>query len=363
MTLQELSGFYRGRTILVTGHTGFKGSWLCHTLNLLGARVAGIALPPATPRDIFVLTGLGNEVDHHELDIRDSERLFLTMRAVAPDIVFHLAAQPLVRQSYDEPLATMTTNVIGTANVLDAVRQLPAVTAAVIITTDKVYENREWIWGYRESDALGGHDPYSGSKAAADIVAQSYLRSYFNPAAYGTTHETLVAIARAGNVIGGGDWSNDRLVPDIMRTALYGDGQVTLRHPDAVRPWEHVLEPLAGYLRLGQLLAEGKQEISGAWNFGPDISSWRSVGEVTVRLLALMGKGSFQFKADHSKHEATMLTLDTTKAHRQLGWRSRLDFQETLRLTAEWYSAVAADESAATLLTKRQIETYFQEEK
>jgi CDP-glucose 4,6-dehydratase len=367
MSYRELANFYQGKTVLVTGHTGFKGSWLCHALIGFGAKVAGMALPPATPRDIYELTGLEKIISHGQqpdirLDIRDGERVQSYVRATEPEIIFHLAAQPLVRESYQQPLKTVTTNVIGTANVLEAVRHCRATKAAVIITTDKVYMNHEWIYGYREQDALGGYDPYSGSKAAADIVTQSYLQSFFNPKDYGSKHDTLIGIARAGNVIGGGDWSPDRIVPDIMRAVLYGDGVVTLRQPQAVRPWEHVLEAVSGYLLLGQLLYDGELAASGAFNFGPDLSSWQTVGDMTKKLLTLLGKGSIKVEPDASKHEANMLTLDTTKARRQLGWQPRWNFEQTMRATAEWYSVAAADKAAASSVTKRQIETYFQEE-
>lgn len=358
MEVSKLKDFYRGKTVLVTGHTGFKGSWLTHTLLELGADVVGVSLAPITPDDIFVKTRLESKVTHHEFDIRDSDRLTKLVQEVSPDIVFHLAAQPLVRLSYDEPLTTVTTNVAGTANVLEAVRLTPAIKSAVIITTDKVYENKEWNYGYRENDPLGGHDPYSGSKAAADIVTQAYLRSFFSPERYRDTHNTLIAIARAGNVIGGGDWSPDRLVPDIVRGALRGNGTVTLRYPDAVRPWEHVMEPVSGYLLLGMRLAGGEPAISGTWNFGPGHESWVSVGDVTNSLIKHFGTGQVNTLSS-DKHEANMLTLDTTKARRELGWTPRWGIDETLAATAKWYIDVERDPSTAEALTKQQIRSYF----
>lgn len=354
--------FYRGRTVLVTGHTGFKGSWLCHVLRHFGANVVGIGLAPRTKEDIFVRTELGKYLVHHEFDVRELEQLHAVLHETSPEIVFHLAAQALVRESYDDPLQTITTNVTGTANMLEAIRHVSSVRAAIIVTTDKVYKNREWVYGYRENDALGGHDPYSASKAAADIVTQAYLASYFHPEQYGTKHKTLVAVARAGNVIGGGDWSPDRLVPDIMRSVFYGEGTVTLRNPAAVRPWEHVLEPITGYMQLACELAQGRSEWSGAWNFGPDLTAWQPVAAVTQRLLALLGKGMVQVVPDSAKHESGTLTLDVTKAYRLLGWRAKWNLEQTLRATAEWYAAVADDVTAAPSITTRQIETYFQEE-
>lgn len=358
MNIKELKDFYSGKTVLVTGHTGFKGSWLTHTLLEFGANVIGISLAPITPDDIFVKTDLVEKVIHHELDIRDSERLIKLIKKISPDIVFHLAAQPLVRLSYDEPLMTVTTNVAGTANVLEAVRLTPTIKSAVIITTDKVYENKEWAYGYRESDPLGGHDLYSGSKAAADVVTQAYLRSFFNPEYYNDKHGTLIAIARAGNVIGGGDWSPDRLVPDIVRATFRGDGSITLRYPEAVRPWEHVMEPVSGYLLLGMRLADGEKDLSGTWNFGPGHDSWLSVGDMTDRLIKHLGKGSINtFQSD--RHEANMLTLDTTKARRQLGWSPRWGIDATLAETAKWYMEVEKDPGSAERVTRDQIQSYF----
>jgi CDP-glucose 4,6-dehydratase len=359
MDAERLHDFYRGKTVLVTGHTGFKGSWLTLTLLAMGARVVGVSLPPKTQKDIFVLTGLQSQVSHHEFDIRNFERLTALISAEKPDVVFHLAAQPLVRQSYQEPLETFTTNVIGTANVLEALRLTRTVKAAVIITTDKVYENREQIYGYREMDPLGGHDPYSGSKAAADIVTDSYRKSFFSPEKYSDTHNTLIATARAGNVIGGGDWSQNRLVPDIMRAVFEGNGVVTLRNPQSTRPWEHVLESVSGYLTLGMRLGNGEREISGNWNFGPTADSFVSVGEVTERALKLLGKGFLHVEGDTSKHEANELTLDVTKANRVLGWHSKWDMSETLFKTVEWYKETNMDPLSALAITKKQIEQYF----
>ena len=359
MDTEQLKDFYRGKTVLVTGHTGFKGSWLILTLLAMGAKVVGVSLPPKTKKDIFVLTGLQSEVSHHEFDIRNFERLTALISAEKPDVVFHLAAQPLVRQSYQEPLETFTTNVTGTANVLEAMRLSKCVKAAVMITTDKVYENREWIYGYRESDPLGGHDPYSGSKAAADIVIDSYRKSFFSPDKYNDTHNTLVATARAGNVIGGGDWAQNRLVPDIMRAVFEGNGIITLRNPGSTRPWEHVLESVSAYLTLGMRLGNGDREVSGNWNFGPSTDSFVSVGQVTERSLELLGKGFMNVEPDATKHEANELVLDVTKAARVLGWRSKWDVDETILKTVDWYQVAEENPSSALDVTNKQIEEYF----
>ena len=359
MDTQKLQDFYRGKKVLVTGHTGFKGAWLSHVLLGFGAQVVGVRLPPETPDDVFVSTNLKGKVTHYEFDIRDSERTQALVRQESPDVVFHLAAQALVRRSYDEPLLTVTTNVTGTANVLEAVRQTPSVRSVVVITTDKVYQNKEWLYGYRENDPLGGYDPYSGSKAAADMVAQAYQQSFFNPAQYGKGHETLIAIARAGNVIGGGDWSPDRLIPDIVRATLRGDGIVTLRSPEAVRPWEHVLEPISGYLLLGMRLGKGEEEISGTWNFGPTQDAWLSTQDVTMRMFGHLGRGTLRVEESAHKHEAGLLTLDTTKAGRYLGWSSKWNIDRTLEKTAEWYAVVEKDPASALGITQKQIKDYF----
>ena len=359
MDFKRLQDFYRGKTVLVTGHTGFKGSWLSWTLLMMGAKVVGVALPARTDKDIFVLTGLQKYVEHHEFDIRNFERLTGLVSVVKPDVVFHLAAQPLVRQSYEEPLSTFTTNIIGTTNILEALRLAGGVKAAVIVTTDKVYENHESFYGYRETDQLGGHDPYSGSKAAADIVIDSYRRSFFAPEEYNETHNTLVATARAGNVIGGGDWSPSRLVPDIMRAVLLGDRVVTLRNPKSIRPWEHVLESVSAYLTLGANLGEGKQSIAGNWNFGPSYDSFVSVGDVVEKTLKFIGDGVLAIKEDSSRHETNELVLDVTKARRLLGWQSKWDIDKTLQTTALWYRSVHDDPASALAVTKRQIEEYF----
>ena len=360
MDRQRLTDFYRNKKVLITGHTGFKGAWLSHVLLEFGAHVVGVSLPPQTPDDIFVRTKVKDRITHYELDIRKEDAVRTLFKTESPDIVFHLAAQALVRRSYNEPALTVSTNVGGTTNVLEAIRHCPSIQSAVIITTDKVYENKEWVYGYRETDMLGGRDLYSGSKAAADVVTKAYRETFFNPDEYKRTHTTLVGTARAGNVIGGGDWSLDRLVPDIMRAVFYENGTVTLRYPEAVRPWEHVLEPISGYLLLGARLAEGEKGFSGAWNFGPDQSAWLTVEEMTTRILSHLGSGSLAIESQgNHAHESTLLTLDTTKAQRQLGWKSQWDIDTTLRETARWYRAVHDDPQSAEHITREQIAAYF----
>lgn len=336
MTNSDFSRFYAGKTVLVTGHTGFKGSWLSLWLCELGAKVVGYALDPVTDRDNFVLAGLSAKMTDIRGDIRDRGALRRVFDKYQPEIVFHLAAQPLVRLSYEIPVETYETNVMGTIHVLEEIRRCPATRSAVLITTDKCYENREQIWGYRECDPLGGHDPYSSSKAAGEIAIQSWQRSFMNPLDH-ARHGKAIASARAGNVIGGGDWAKDRIVPDCIR-ALEKNQPIEIRNPGAVRPWEHVLEPLGGYLRLGKKLYEDPVAFSGAWNFGPEASAILSVREIAELIVKYYGKGELQFASQaNAPHEATLLTLDITKARVRLGWSPRLSPDETVAMTVDWY--------------------------
>ncbi|BAF73078.1 CDP-glucose 4,6-dehydratase [Sulfurovum sp. NBC37-1] len=326
---------YHGKKVLVTGHTGFKGSWLAMWLQTLGAEVVGYALPPETEPSHFTLLDL--DMVSIEGDIRDLEYLQQVYNDFQPDIVFHLAAQPLVRRSYREPVETFNTNVMGTVNVLEACRQTPSVRAIINVTSDKCYENREWVWGYRENDPMGGYDPYSASKGAAELVSAAYRRSYFNNAAYGKTHETLLATCRAGNVIGGGDWSEDRLIPDIVRAAAAGEA-VAIRSPNATRPWQHVLDALNGYLLLGQKLLEGKREFADAWNFGPLDEDELSV----LQMCDLFQEQwpDMQIKTEESveaPHEAGYLKLDCSKAHMLLKWQGKWTADKAITMTAQWY--------------------------
>lgn len=350
--------FWRGRRVFLTGHTGFKGGWLALWLSSLGAKVTGYALPPPTDPSLFELTRLHELVDHEVGDIRDPQPLTAAMRRAAPEVVIHMAAQPIVRASYDAPADTFATNVLGTAHVLDAVRASPGVRAVVVVTSDKCYENREWHWGYREDEAMGGADPYSASKGCTELVAASYRRSFF-PADRYDQHGVALATVRAGNVVGGGDWAADRLVPDAMQAFSRGE-TLTLRYPGAVRPWQHVLEPLAGYLAVARRLAAEGPAWGEGWNFGPGEEGERTVAAVVERLAALWGDGArWAVTGEPQPHEARFLKLDCSKARARLGWRPRLDFAATLALAVDWRRAyVEGGDMRATTLA--QIAGYAQ---
>lgn len=328
---------YRGRKVLVTGHTGFKGSWLALWLRELGAEVLGYSLPCATEPSHLGLLRLGTpQVLGDILDEGLLERTFAEFR---PEIVFHLAAQPLVRESYRIPAATFSTNVTGSVNVYEACRKAGCVRAVVSITTDKVYRNHEWEWGYRELDGFGGYDPYSASKACAEIATESYRNSFWNLADYGAKHGTLLATARAGNVVGGGDWAADRLIPDLMRAAASGSA-ASIRNPDSTRPWQHVLEPLCAYLMLGRRLLEGRREFAEGWNIGPDEDGVVPVKEVVARMERAWDRVRVEFRPDpDAPHEARLLKLDCAKAKSRLGWRPVWSGLETVEITAGWYRA------------------------
>ncbi|MEP7125900.1 MAG: CDP-glucose 4,6-dehydratase [Byssovorax sp.] len=346
--------FYSGKSTLVTGHTGFKGAWLSHLLKRLGARVSGFALPPADKPSLFDLAGVAEGMSSTIGDVRNLAALHAVFKEQQPEIVLHLAAQALVRKSYREPVDTFSTNVMGTVNVLEAARACPSVRAVVIVTSDKCYENREWVWGYREDEAMGGFDPYSASKGCAELVAAAYRRSFFKGGA-------AVASARAGNVIGGGDWAEDRLIPDILRGILGGE-TIEIRNPRATRPWQHVLEPLSGYLLLAQRLFEGGQSFAEGWNFGPADADSVPVGEVARRLVETLGRGTLELwdaPPEGALHEAHALKLDCSKARSRLGWRPRLDFEGTLKLTAEWYRSTIEDPSTAKAMLDSQIDAYL----
>lgn len=319
---------YRGRKVLVTGHTGFKGSWLALWLQKLGAHVTGIALAPDTTPSHHAL--LAPDFPSHEVDIRDAATLNKLIHHTKPDIIFHLAAQPLVRRSYNNPVETWSTNVMGTVNVLDACRTLPELQAVVVVTTDKCYQNREWEWGYRENDPLGGHDPYSASKASAELVAASFRHAFFHQ------NGPLLATARAGNVIGGGDWSEDRLIPDLVRT-IAAKKPLIIRSPHATRPWQHVLESLTGYLLLGQKLLNGEREFADAWNFGPVAEDNRTVEEVLTHLHTHWPELLWEVDNAPRPHEATLLYLDSSRARQKLEWHPVWSLDICLEATAHWY--------------------------
>ena len=355
MNWAEVLRTYRGKRVFVTGHTGFKGTWLCMLLRELGAKVRGYALAPEPGKSHFALLGLDAKIQSVIGDIRDHAALSREIDDFKPEFVFHLAAQALVRRSYADPVGTISTNVVGSTHVMESVRHCESVRSFVYITSDKCYENVEWVWGYRETDALGGHDPYSASKAAAEIVFSAYARSFFaqRPA-------LGAASARAGNVIGGGDWAADRIVPDIVRSIEAGE-PVQLRNPRATRPWQHVLEPLGGYVMLGARLFMEPRRFPGAWNFGPTTQKVRTVHAVTLAIIEHLKRGKVELAADTSgPHEAHLLQLNCDKAHQELGWYPRWDVDQTLAATAGWYAAVLGGESAEAV-TRRQIHEYFPE--
>lgn len=343
------TSFWQGRRVFVTGHTGFKGGWLAIWLRQLGAEVAGFALAPPTEPSLFEAARVGDGMVSTIGDIRDAAALSEAVRAFQPEFVFHLAAQPLVRLSYDIPVETYATNVLGTVHLLEAARACDSVRTVVNVTSDKCYENREWVWGYRENEAMGGYDPYSSSKGCAELVTSAYSRSYCaNPEH--PERRLALASGRAGNVIGGGDWALDRLVPDLIRGFLNAE-PVAIRNPAAVRPWQHVLEPLSGYLKLAEALSEDPAGSAGGWNFGPSSEAVRTVREVADALVeAWEGEASWQDLSDPEKlHEAKLLQLDSTKARMGLDWRPRWGFEETIARTAKWYEKVSNGADAREL--------------
>jgi len=348
------NSIYKNKTVLVTGHTGFKGSWLVYWLNQMGANVVGYSLEaPTTPNHIDLLN-----IDTISIigDIRDLYKLNQTFETYKPDIVFHLAAQPLVRLSYENPIETYETNVIGTLKVFEACRKHD-VKAIVNITSDKAYDNKEWIWGYRENDPMGGYDPYSSSKGCADLLANSYRNSYFNINDYKKTHNTLLASCRAGNVIGGGDWAQDRLITDIM-LSVSNNKKVEIRNPYATRPWQHVLEPLSGYLNIGQKLLEEKVEYGEAWNFGPSDEGSISVEEVVKNVKKHWDKIDYEINSNPNQlHEANLLKLDCSKAHILLKWKDVWNSDTTFEKTVKWYKSYYEEDK--NILTQNDLESYI----
>lgn len=348
--------FWSGKAVLLTGHTGFKGSWLAIWLEMMGAKVTGYALDPLTPHDNFVLSGIGNRMSNHIGDIRDFDRLHRLFEEVRPEIVFHLAAQPLVRLSYDSPKETYDINVGGTVNVLECCRLSDSVRVIVNITTDKCYQNNEWIWGYRENDRLGGFDPYSSSKACSELVTDAYRNSFFNPASF-SCHGKSLASARAGNVFGGGDWQVDRIIPDCIRNLERGE-PIVVRNPHAVRPWQHVLEPLSGYLLLAEKLFASPGVFDGAWNFGPEDSSFLNVGALVDKVVRSWGSGSWEDLSNpEAVHEAHLLKLDITKSKALLGWAPLWNIDRAVGETVHWYRHY--QNSDVFDLCQRQINAYM----
>ena len=331
----QFNNIYQGKRVLVTGHSGFKGSWLSMWLQCLGAKVTGVSLPTGSNIDHFESLDLG--IDDVRLDICNFSTLAETFQHVKPEFVFHMAAQPLVRKSYLQPLETWNTNVMGTAHVLELCRMQDSIKGAVVVTTDKCYENKEWPWGYRENDRLGGHDPYSASKAASELLVASYRKS-FNE----LSGEKLIATARAGNVIGGGDWSEDRLVPDLVRAVMNNEALV-LRYPNATRPWQHVLDSLSGYLSLGQKLLEGNREFAGAWNFGPEAISNVKVIDFLNMFKEEWSEINWRVCNKADFHEGSLLYLDSAKSRSKLDWNPTYNLSEAISTTANWYRSYLRD--------------------
>ena len=330
------SNVFKNKTVLVTGHTGFKGSWLCIWLKELGADLVGYALEPYTERDNFIVSGLEDRITHITGDVRDFQKLSKVFEEYQPEFVFHLAAQAIVRESYVNPKETYDINIGGTVNVLECCRLTDSVRVIVNVTSDKCYENKEWIWGYRENDPMGGYDPYSSSKGCSELVTAAYRKSFFNPDDF-KRHKKSLASVRAGNVIGGGDWQKDRIIPDCIR-ALESNKPIGIRNPNATRPWQHVLEPLSGYLLLASKMYEEPQKFCGAWNFGPNYDSIIPVGEVAEKVVARWGNGSWIDLSDkNAPHEAKLLSLDISKANLYLKWIPVWDTEKAIEKTVDWY--------------------------
>ncbi|MBI4114836.1 MAG: CDP-glucose 4,6-dehydratase [Candidatus Niyogibacteria bacterium] len=356
--VENLKNFFNKKRVLITGHTGFKGSWLCQMFLLWGADVSGIALAPSTTPNLFSVLGIQPRIHHYIADIRDGDAVGSIFNKEKPEVVFHLAAQPIVRESYNNPLYTFETNIIGTANVLEAIRKTSSVRAAVMVTTDKVYKNKETAAAYTEDNPLGGHDPYSASKASAELVIRSYQKSFFHPDGYDKIHAVLIASARAGNMIGGGDWGPDRIMTDIVRSVFERNEKMLLRNPESVRPWQFVLEPLAGYAMLAKGLYEGRKELSDAWNFGPKDANHLQVKDIVRESFAYLNKGSYIIHRDPVKPEALFLKIDSAKARKHLGWRSRIHARDALTLALNWYKTYYTKGIMADF-TNQQITEFF----
>jgi CDP-glucose 4,6-dehydratase len=355
------AGFWKNRRVFITGHTGFKGSWLSLMLHRFGAKVTGYAQKPPTDPNLFEVGSVRSIVKTVFSDIRDLKTLKKNLMSASPEIVIHLAAQPLVRESYANPWETYSTNVMGTVNILEGVKDCKSLRAVVIVTSDKCYENREWIWSYRENEPLGGFDPYSSSKACSEIVTAAYRNSFFNPEAY-KTHQVALASARAGNVIGGGDWAKDRLIPDCIR-AVSRKEKIIIRNPNAIRPWQHVFEPLTGYLMLAEKLYQRGPLFGGAWNFGPNDDDPKPVAWIAKKISSQLGASLTLQKTSGKKrlHEDTMLRLDSTKVRQVLGWHPKWGLEKAVDRTMTWYKAYM-DGQDMRKICNQQIEEYLSDE-
>jgi len=350
---------FKRKTVLVTGHTGFKGSWLCIWLKELGANVVGYALEPYTKRDNFVVSDIEDRITHIIGDVRDFQRLSKVFEEYQPEFVFHLAAQAIVRESYINPKETYDTNVGGTVNVLECCRMSDSVKVVINVTSDKCYENKEWVRGYREDDPMGGYDPYSSSKGCSELITAAYRKSFFNPKNY-KEHGKSLSSVRAGNVIGGGDWQKDRLIPDCIK-ALENNKLIEIRNPDSIRPWQHVLEPLGGYLLLALKMYEKPGKFSGAWNFGPESNSVITVGEIVSLVVEKWGNGEWSDISDKSEsHEAKLLSLDISKATSLLDWHPKWNIQKCVDKIVEWYKNIGRNDLYS--VCKKQIDEYIKED-
>lgn len=355
---EKLEEAYKGKRVFLTGHTGFKGAWMLKTLSMLGATVKGYALAPKQDDDLYHIIDGDTLCTSVIADLRDKECLSKEILDFEPDFVFHLAAQPLVRLSYEIPAETFEVNTLGTAYVLDAIRLLKKKCSLVLITTDKVYQNNEWVYPYRETDRLGGYDPYSASKACTELLIDSYRNSFFNTSHY-AVHQKAIAVARAGNVIGGGDWSKDRIIPDIVNS-IRNNKVLTVRNPKSIRPWQHVLEPLIGYLLLGLKIDKQPLKFSGAYNFGPFDEDAFTVEDLVKLAISIFGKGTYECPVlVNQPHEATLLKLDISKAVQTLGWKPLLTSSDAIRLTMNWYNVFISGQKDIKLLVEENITTYL----
>ena len=356
--LKILYETYKGKRVLVTGHTGFKGSWLSIWLTELGAEVIGYALDPYTDRDNFEFSKISSKIIDIRADIRDFDKLEETFQKYRPEFIFHLAAQSLVRMGYISPKETYDTNVGGTVNVLENCRKSKSVKIVINVTSDKCYENKEWVWGYRENDSLGGYDPYSSSKGCAELITAAYRNSFFNPKDF-KIHGKALSSVRAGNIIGGGDWAKDRIIPDCIR-ALEKEEPIKIRNPKSIRPWQYVLEPIGGYLLLGALMFEDPEKYCGAWNFGPEGSSIISVQELVELVLKYWERGNWEkSKKNKEPHEAKLLILDISKAKYELGWKPSMDVKEAVKRTVEWYKA-SQTPTAIPDICRKEVQNYME---